>query len=446
MSKKRKLETSFPDKKVTSAQLSTPCQTRENIFNNANKYQIKPYSPGFDTNTPHGKSIPQSQGPYCPPSKVQSEEIYHKQRLGKVPLKRVRGRKKLAVKEVPTEDTSLTEFDIKTCGYTNGKAETIGIFSMHRKISLGCECENFVRTLKAYGETWHYRAWWKESTGEDRYQFLYHHCCFHNKRLRRNERSRLPPCCFVNMRIPGVGITYTICREQFFRLVGVHSKNYTSTIRRIWHEQTELHKYTTHWKPTRKKDSKWFDFWRTKFAEWHTLEEGHYSKAARKGLVDSRKAFHIVRESGFDKLSDYWEEFIRKSPHLNPPNKVKTLDAMILYSAWKRGKRNKPAPEKASILKNDQPFPTLTTFRCVISRKLDMKRKAPISEQCAVCSSFLAWIHDAEKAGDKDNLQLLRSEYNKHKEIYDWARARINQSKESASQSYIGIFEINRKE
>ena len=75
-----------------------------------------------------------------------------------------------------------------------------------------------------------------------------------------------------------------------------------------------------------------------------------------------------------------------------------------------------------------------------------MKRKAPISEQCAVCSSFHAWIRDAENAGDNENLQLLRSEYTKHKEIYDWARARINQPKESASQSYRGIFEIKRKE
>ena len=136
------------------------------------------------------------------------------------------------------------------------------------------------------------------------------------------------------------------------------------------------------------------------------MEEGHYSQAARKGLVGDRKAFHIVRETGFDKLHDYWEEFNRKTPQLNPPNKVRTLDDMFRYSTWKRGNRAKLTPPKPSILKIDQPFPSLSTFTCMLSSKLDMKQKAAISKQCAVCSSFEAWIYDAETARD-DKILLL---------------------------------------
>ena len=241
------------------------------------------------------------------------------------------------------------------------------------------------------------------------------------------------------MRIPGNTRTFVICRVQFFNIVGVYSNNYNITIRRVWHEQVELNQHSTHWKPTTRKQSTWFDLWRRLFPQWHTIEEGHYSKSARKGLISDNKAFHIVREAGFNKLRDYWEEFIFKTPELNPPNRVNTLKSMKIYSSWKNGKRNTPEPCKPSMLKINQPFPTLNTFTCELSRKLDMKRKAPISEQCALCTSFNSWIHQAKIAKDGRNVLLLEAEYKKHKDTYDWSRSKIAQLKETAVTSYKGM-------
>lgn len=440
MKAKRKLDTPCQSEKSTRVKLVTPPKTRRNKFVDDGKYKVQPHSPGFDKSTPCGNAFPQSRGPYCPPNEVPNKKSYHKQRLAKVPLKRKRGRKK-KLREAMQYSAPAMEFDIKACGYVLGRQETYGIFSSHKKFSFGCECLEFLRALKDASETWHWYNWWRTARGEDRYQFLFHHCAFHIERQRQTERVRMPPCCLVNMRVPGIIKSYTICRVQFFHVVGVHSRNYGSIIRRIWHDKVELNLHTTHWKPRRAKTSKWFELWRVKFAEWHTLEEGHYSQSARKGLVGDRKAFHIVRESGFDKLYDYWEEFIRKTPELNPPNKVTTLDDMIQYSTWKRGNRAEPPPSKPSILKINQPFPSLSTFTSMLSSKLDMKRKAPISEQCAVCSSFDTWIYDADTSKDNKNLLLLKSEYQKHKAIYDWARSKIRQCKDTASESYKGILE-----
>ena len=184
--------------------------------------------------------------------------------LSVVPLKRRRGRKKLFRNAVEPVIPS-TEFDIKPCGYIHGNPLTQDLFSSHLKLSVECQCELFLSLLRTAGETWHWKHWWKTANGKDKYQFIFHHCCFNLETKRRKDRIRVPPCFFTNMRIPGNTQAFVICRLQFFYLVGVYSNNYNSTIRRVWHEQVELNQHTTQWKPTTRKQSKWFDIWRKLF-------------------------------------------------------------------------------------------------------------------------------------------------------------------------------------
>ena len=135
---------------------------------------------------------------------------------------------------------------MKTCGYVLAWQKTYDVFSNHKKFSLGCECLGFLRSLKDAGKTWHLYNWWKTARGEERYQLLFHHCAFHIERHRQSELVRMPPCCLVNMRVPGIARTSTICRVQFFHVVGAHSRNYGGIIRRIWHDQVELNLHTKH--------------------------------------------------------------------------------------------------------------------------------------------------------------------------------------------------------
>ena len=188
--------------------------------------------------------------------------------------------------------------------------------------------------------TWHWYNWWTNSKATERYQFLFHHIGFHIIRSRRRAGKYRPPAHIVNMSIPGLIQNFTICGKQFFFLVGRYINNYGKVLNRVWRDSVLQHNHTTTWKPKRKRVSKWFPFFRTEFPKWHEIVHGHYSKSDRKGLVDlSTMSAHIIREDGFNKLDDYWEEFIRRSPHLNSELQIITMEKELAYLKWKKGKR-----------------------------------------------------------------------------------------------------------
>ena len=408
------------------------------------KFNIAEQSPTLDTATPNGKALPQSQGPYKPVKKVGEEPVYHAMPLQIVPLKKKRGR--------PTKRHELLfnrpldiDFEIKPCGYIDGNILTYSTYSLHSRHSVVCQCKLFVSDIKKTSNTWHWYQWWKNAKTSARYQFLFHHIGFNVLRAGRHRKStRLPPSHLSNISVPGLIKTYTICAKQFFFLVGKDVKNYGIAIRRVWQDTVINHLHDTQWKPTRTRDSKWFHFFRTEFPKWHTIVHGHYSKSDRKAMVDlTTMSAHIIREDGFNKLDDYWEEFIRKSPHINSDNQIQTMVKQKAFIKWKQGKRNLPKPPKPSTKKVDQPLPTRDTFRVIISKKCNLKRKGAKKIKCPVCTSLDTWIQSAEKAKDRIQTDFLVKQLKLHKARYDWHRRKIQQAKDTARESWFGFFPEN---
>ena len=160
-------------------------------------------------------------------------------------------------------------------------------------------------------------------------------------------------------------------------------------------------------------------------------------------MVDiTTMAAHITREDGFNKLDDYWMEFIKKSPHLNNANQISTMHQQNELLTWKRGKRNTPKPRNPSKRKEDQPFPTRNTFRVVLSKKCNLKRKPAQKIRCPVCTSLETWTKAAKLKKDRVKEKFLKDQQTQHQERYDWHRGKIQQAKDTAKESWRGVFTI----
>ena len=407
------------------------------------KYVLADQSPTLDTKTPtRGTGMPQSQGIYQPAKKVLEKDSYHANPLKIVPLKKKRGRhrKEPVLIFEPSEDDDLS---IRPCGYIIGNVSTYTSFSTHSRHSIVCQCDEFLGLLRKKKKTWHWYHWWKTAKTSGRYQFLFHHIGFNLTRS-NTRKQRLLPSHVSNITIPGVVKTFTICSKQFFFLLDKHIQNYRTVIKRVWRDTVELQMHDTEWKPTRSRESKWFNFFRSEFPKWHNLVLGHYSRSDRVALVDMETmSAHITREEGFNKLDDYWMEFIRKSPHLNNPIQIATMEAHNELINWKRGKKDTPKPPAPSKNKQDQPFPTRDTFRVVLSKKCNLKRQAAQKIRCPVCLSLESWINAAKTTKEKEREEFLIHQQKQHTDRYDWHRRKIEQAKDTAKESWRGIFPIN---
>ena len=161
-------------------------------------------------------------------------------------------------------------------------------------------------------------------------------------------------------------------------------------------------------------------------------------------MVDlTRMSAHIIREDGFNKLDDYWEEFIRKSPHINSEKQVETMVRQKAFSKWKQGKRSLPKPPLPSTKKEDQPLPTRGTFRVVLSKKCNLKRKGAQKIKCPVCTSLDGWFKSAKKVKDTIQAGFLVNQLQLHKDRYEWHRRKIQQAKDTAKASWFEFFPEN---
>ena len=146
----------------------------------------------------------------------------------------------------------------------NGDILTLNTYSNHAKHSVVCNCKYFIETLRQKKMTWHYYHWWKTAKTSARYQFLFHHIGFNVTRSRLKGK-KLPPAHIANLTIPGSCRSYVICAKQFFFVIGKNLENYRTVIRRVWRDTFELNLHDTDWKPSRKRESKWFNYFRSEF-------------------------------------------------------------------------------------------------------------------------------------------------------------------------------------